>query len=436
MSRKPYVLLTVAALTIAAFVPAAYALQPKAKDKKAEKIGVLETDMENEVWAILERGTRSSDMETRSMAVEYLMRVRPETARNYLVDSLSDPQWIVRRAAIKALIAAGDEAYRKTLAAAVANVVLYEKPQLAPLSLVLGLPPTEAVQLLDEALTKVPEVRDIILKEIFKKDSPLAAQLYDGLSKIPQVKAWVMNNLTIFADRNMYPLLVKTLPELSRDELLKVFTFLETLDATYEYSFLTKYMADKDEEIAVAAAFNLGLRGVDAAAEVLLPLCDENDVHRQLRCLGGIKGIPNNPDVKERAKLFLYGDPDPEVLYAVYDIFTRANDDSVYERMVARLQSTNLGHRAASVYFIGKLKGTRALPQLHELLRDGSPMIRLRAAQAIGELKQAESVPFIADALRNDLDAGVKKELVTRIDDRKQKKKIKDQKKRPILFKS
>jgi HEAT repeat protein len=402
--------LTVVVLAMAVSAPALAV--PVPKDKKAATVPPLDKDLENEVWAILERGTRSSDMETRSIAVEYLLKVRPEAARNYLVDALGDPQWIVRRAAIKALITAGDEAYRKTLAAAVANAALYEKMDLNPLPLVLGLPPAEAVQLLEEALTKVPEVRDIILKEIFKKDSPLATQLYDGLRKIPAVKVWVMSNLTIFADKNMYPLLVKTLPEFSKEELLKVFTFLEGLDASYDYSFLPKYLADKDEDIQLAAAYDLALRGDDKAAEYLLPLCDENDVHRQLRCLNGLKGIPRNPDVLERAKLFLYGDPDPEVLYAVYDIFTRAGDDSVYDRMVARLNSTNLGHRAASVYFIGKLKGTRALPQLHELLRDGSSIIRLRAAQAIGELKQAESVPFIADAIRNDADPAVKKALV------------------------
>lgn len=405
-----YRFLTFLVVALAVFV-AAPALARGKKAGKKTKVG-LDPDLENEVYAVLERGTRSADMETRAASVENIARIRPDKVKDYVVDALKDPQWIVRYAAIKSLIVIKNDAYRDMLGAAVANSTLYEKPERSPLNLILSLPATEAIQLMEEALVKVEDVRDIILKEIFRKNSPLAKQFYEGLRKVPPVKAWVMNNLQIFQDQGMYPLLVKTIPELSKEELLKVFKFFEDLDASYDIEFLKKYLKDKDEEIVEAAAYILALRGDPAAVELLLPMCDENDVHRQLRCLRGVRGIPTHPEVQERAKLFLYGDPDPDVLYAVYDIFSLAKDDSIYERMLQRLESTNLGHRAAAVYFIGRLKGNRALPQLHELLRDGSPIIRLRAAQAIGELRQAESIPALADALRNDADNAVKKELV------------------------
>jgi HEAT repeat protein len=408
MTRFRFLTFLVVALAIVVAAPA-FARGKKASKKT--KVG-LGADLENEVYAVLERGTRSADMETRAASVENIARIRPDKVKDYVVDALKDPQWIVRYAAIKALITMKNNAYRDMLGAAVANSTLYEKPERSPLNLILSLPATEAIQLMEEALVKVEDVRDIILKEIFKKDSPLAKQFYEGLRKVPPVKAWVMNNLQIFQDKGMYPLLVKTIPELSKEELLKVFKFFEDLDASYDTEFITKYLKDKDEEIVEAAAYILALRGDKMAVELLLPMCDENDVHRQLRCLRGVRGIPTHPEVQERAKLFLYGDPDPDVLYAVYDIFSLAKDDSIYERMLQRLESTNLGHRAAAVYFIGRLKGNRALPQLHELLRDGSPIIRLRAAQAIGELRQAESIPALADALRNDADNAVKKELV------------------------
>lgn len=384
----------------------------KKKRKKKTAQTAMDADLENEVFAVLERGTRSADMETRAQAVNCVGRLRADTAKEYLLDSLKDPQWIVRHSAIRALIRAGNPAYRKTLGSAVANTTLYDKPGLSPLNLVLGLPPDEAMDLLEEALVKVDDVRGLILGEIFKADSALAAKYYERLRKLPPVKSWVMNNLRIFKDKDMYPLLVKTIPELTKEEKLKAFEFLTELDKTYDVGFLYKVMAGDDVDLAEGAAYVLGRRGEEKAVDVLLPMCDENDVHRQLRCLNGVLGVPTHTEVLERAKLFLYGDPDPEVLYTVYDIFTRAKDDSVYDRMLQRLQSTNLGHRAAAVFFIGRMKGTRALPQLHQLLRDGSPIIRLRAAQAIGELQQAESVPYLADALRNDLDAAVKKELV------------------------
>jgi HEAT repeat protein len=410
MVRYRFISLLVVVLAVLVSFPALGRKKGR-KHSKAKQTG-LEEDMANELWAVLERGTRSADMETRAAAIQNLARIRPELAKDYVMDSLKDPQWVVRHASIKALIIMHNDAYRETLGAAVANSVLYEKEKLSPLKLVLSLPATEAIQLLEEALTKVEDVRDIILKEIFKKDSPLAKQFYEGLKKVPAVQSWVMSNLTIFEDKKMFPLLVKTISSLTKPEMLKVFKFLEALDASYDLSFLTKYMKHDEEVIWEGAAFILATRGNKTAVEMMLPMCDENDVHRQLRCLQAVRGMPTHPDVLERAKLFLYGDPDPEVLYAVYDIFTMAKDDSIYERMLQRLQSTNLGHRAAAVYFIGRLKGNRALPQLHELLQDGSPIIRLRATQAIGELRQAESVSALADALRNDSDNEVKKEIV------------------------
>lgn len=382
-------------------------------DKAKEEVPAgLTPDLANEIWAVFERGTRSADMQTRAQAVLTLGRIQPEKATVYTTDALQDPQWVVRHSAIRAMIRAGNPAYRKTLQAAVANSTLYERPELSPLDLVLELPTAEAIDLLAAALEKVDDVRGIILKELFKEDSPLAREFYEGLRNLASVKDWVMKNLDIFKDKNMYPLLVATVPEFSKPDLMRVFKFMEGLDKSYEYQFLYKYMEGEDQELAEAAAINLGIRSELKAVDFFLGMCDENDVRRQLRCLDGAVGVYTHPDVIERAKLFLYGDPDPEVLYKVYDLFCRAQDDSIYERMVARLQSTNLGQRAAAVYFIGKMKGNRALPQLHNLLRDGSALIRQRAAQALGDLRQAESVPFIDDALRNDSDAAVKKALV------------------------
>lgn len=396
-------------LTFAIATPT-LARNKKSKGKVAET--TLQEDLANEIYAVLERSTRSADMETRSLAVLNLARVRPETVKDYVIDALKDPQWIVRYAAIKALIGLNNPAYREAMGQAIANSVLYENPRHSPLNLILSLPFDEAVQLLEEALTKVEDVRDIILKEIFKEGSPLARQFYNGLRKVPAVQTWVMSNLQIFKNTEMYPILVQTATELQKAELLKVFKFLEGLDRKYDVTFLRSYLKEKDDQIRNGAAFILATRGEEAAVEMMLPMCDENDVQRQLRCLQAVKGLPTSPAVRERAKLFLYGDPKPEVLYAVYDIFTLAKDDSIYDRMVQRLQSTNLGHRAAAVYFIGRLKGNRSLPQLHELLRDGSGLIRLRATQAIGELRQADSVPYLADALRNDSDNQVRKEIV------------------------
>jgi HEAT repeat protein len=111
--------------------------------------------------------------------------------------------------------------------------------------------------------------------------------------------------------------------------------------------------------------------------------------------------------------MFLFGEPDPQVLYAVYDLFVKAGDESIYDRMIARLQSTNLGYRTASVRYLPKIRGTRALPELHSLLKDGAASIRIEAANSLGELRQVESVPYLSDALRNENDVEVRKALIS-----------------------
>ncbi|MBM4372783.1 MAG: HEAT repeat domain-containing protein, partial [Deltaproteobacteria bacterium] len=59
-----------------------------------------------------------------------------------------------------------------------------------------------------------------------------------------------------------------------------------------------------------------------------------------------------------------------------------------------------------------RVRGTRALPKLHELLADGNQMVRIRAIEAIGELRQAESVGPLEGALMNESDPEVRKKIV------------------------
>ncbi len=391
--------------------------QPRKRPAKKVEVAVvapvLDPELAREIQVVAEKGTRSADMATRGISVESLWRVDPVKATEYVVDAAQDPQWVVRYLAISTLIRMKNAAYRGPLVNAVANPALYEDAQRSPLNLVQMLGAPEAVELLKEAIERFEAVRELIFKEIFRESSPLARDFYESLRGVPEVYAWVMAHLEIFRDKALYPLLLRTIPSLSKENLLKVLTFVETLGSEYDVSFLDGYFKGTDPELQEAAAFIMTSRGDRRGLDLMMGLCDENEIRRQLRCLRAIKGMAQDPEVKERAKMFLFGDPDSEVLYAVYDLFTAAGDVSIYERMVARLQSTtNVGHREAAVYFIPKLQGTRALPDLHKLLRDGAPSIRLRAAQAVGELRQAESVPFLDDALRNDTNVDVRRELV------------------------
>ncbi len=76
MIRHRLTTLLVVLITVVIAAPTlARSKKPKTKATQA----TLDPDLANELYAVLERATRSADMETRSLAVLNLARVRPET---------------------------------------------------------------------------------------------------------------------------------------------------------------------------------------------------------------------------------------------------------------------------------------------------------------------------------------------------------------------
>jgi len=394
-------------------VSQAEALGPRGKrSRKDKRSPAMSDDLRNELYVVLEKGTRSPDMATRALAVENVALIKAETTEDYVIDALKDPQWIVRRAAVRTLIRLGNPAYRKDLARSVTDQALYSG-DLSPLPLLLEMERKEAFDLLVEIAEKTDDVLPDIMAFLRERDRDFLMEFLKVGNKIPEIRAYLMKHLREFGTPETFPLLASAVPSLGRDELIQVFGFLKDLGTEYRMPFLVTYLRDDDdEEVQLAAAEVAAVRGDEAAVDILLPLCDYNEVNDQVRCLRALKGVAGHPDVVERAKMFLYGDPNPQTLYAAYDLLTTAGVAEIYDRIYKQINSTNTDIRATAVFFIGRVRGNRALPKLHELLADGNQLVRIRAIQAIGELRQAESVGPLESALMNEYNPDVRKEIV------------------------
>lgn len=388
------------------------ALEPRGKkSRRGSKSPAMSDDLKNELYVVLEKGTRSPDMATRALAVENVALVKAETTKDYVIDALKDPQWVVRRAAIRTLIRLGNPAYRKDLARAVTDQSLYNGDR-SPLPLLLEMDRKEAFGLLIEIAKKTGDVLPEVMAFLREKDRDFLMAFLEEGKEIPEIRAYLMKHLVEFGTPETFPLLASAIPSLDKAELLQVFGFLKTLGTDYPMPFLKAYLKSDDEETQLAAAEVAAIRGDTVAVDILLPLCDYNEVKDQVRCLDSLRGVAKHPDVVERAKMFLYGDPNAQTLYAAYDLLTTAGVEEIYDRIYKQINSTNTDIRATAVFFIGRVRGNRALPKLHELLADGNQMVRVRAIEAIGELRQAESVGPLESALMNEYDPDVRKKIV------------------------
>ncbi|MBM4372772.1 MAG: HEAT repeat domain-containing protein, partial [Deltaproteobacteria bacterium] len=306
-------------------------VKPK-ETKETRSVLALSDDLRNEVYVVLEKGTRSPDMSTRALAVENIALVREETTKDYVIDALKDPQWEVRRAAIRSLVRLRNSAYRTDLARAIVDSSLY-RTSLSPLPILFEMEETEAFELLIEVAGKAGEVLPEVMLFLRERNREFLMRFIEKGREVAEIRAYLMQHLEEFGTPETYPLLAAALPNMDKGDLVRVLGFLKTLSRDYPMPFLAGYLKSPDEEIQLAAAEVAAARGEDVAVDLLLPLCDSNEVVDQVRCLEALRGVAKHPDVVERAKMFLYGDPNAQTLYSAYDLLTRAGVEEIYDRI-------------------------------------------------------------------------------------------------------
>ncbi len=354
-------------------------------------------------WTVIERASRSSDMNARADAIHAMRFVQGRDVAPFLVDALADAQWNVRKPAIIGLVGLGEP---KALG-------LLEECLYNP-SLPLGRDAMELIGALPS-----DKGRAMFVRALLDAANPARGLLVDALlsQKVETVAAWLGD--CIDADPAFF---TATLEKVKSGDLPAVLTALAA-DKRGQVSLtavrfaigknlpvdnvvLAGMLKSKDPAIKYMAAEKLAQQGNTDAAAVLMPLCD-GGFDGQMRFLRAASMAPS-PVTQEKAWSMMTPETTPEMLQLIYMCFPATTDAKVLKKIDADAAGTDASRRPAAVRAIGRVKGTRALPQLHDLVRrDGNRDVRIAAALSIGDLGQAESVPVLGEAA-NDRDIDVK----------------------------
>lgn len=355
-------------------------------------------DLAAEAWVVLEKGVRSGDMMARARAVEALPLVPGKTAAAtpYLRDALKDHQWVVRKAAIKALAREGSADATILTSEALINPNL--PLDVDTFDLLSAFKPEKGrALLLAVLLDPDAPTREALMKATFDQNLDTIARVFEaGLTKSD---AFFERNLANVRREQKNALADRLLGSGKSPAVAAALRWVRDTELDVSSGNLKRHLKARDPEVRYAAAELLARRGDSGAVKALLPLLD-GDHDAKLRFLKAAAEAPSEALVP-RLKKFLHPNTHLDLLVQVYRAFAGSSDIQVRKRIEEDLVATILARRAAATRSIGKLLGNRALPRLYTLLRDGSPMIRQLAAEAIGELGQAESVEILERALRD-----------------------------------
>jgi HEAT repeat protein len=368
-----------------------------------------------EAWPVIERGTRSGDMLARAMAAAALPDVTGRDTEVYLKEALTDPQWAVRKAAIRVLAARGDAQAKALVSDALRD---------------------PSVPLVEDAFDLVgafkgPEGRDLFLQALLDPAVPTRAALAQALAAQPPDVAAPYFEAGLARGDELAARTLARVPLLTRDALLA--TLVRGRDAKAIDALLDLALADavtlpadglapllkgKDTNLKYKAAELLARGGDATAVKALRPLADGDDAAR-LRFLKAAAAAPS-AEFHPLLKGFLAPDIPLEQHEYVYRALAGTTDPEVVEGIKKRLQATTLEVRIVATRSLAGLLGNRALPRLHELLFDGNAQVRKAAADGIAERAQAESIETLERAVR-DADRDVRLAVVralSRIRDR------------------
>ena len=353
-------------------------------------------ELADQAWTVLDKATRSGDMLARARALTILPQVPGKNIEPYLREGLKDPQWIVRKAAIRVMWAKGDADARAVGLASLRDSSLPIEDD--AFDLVAGLKPAEArAMILSAILDPATPTRDKLMTAVQNQDHATQVAVFAaGLSK---ADPFFQAKLLEVRREEKPPLAEALLKEKDPKTLAGVLRFVADAGVPIAAAVLKPLLKSSDPEVRYGAADLLAKAGDSAAVLVLLPLLDGKH-DDQLRFLKAAAAAPSEALV---AKLKKFLDPNTPVdlLVYVYEAFAGSQDEEVRKRVESDLDSTVMPRRAAAARSIGRLLGTRALPKLNQLLVDGNPLIRQLAAEALGDLSQAESVEVLERSLRD-----------------------------------
>jgi HEAT repeat protein len=359
-----------------------------------------------DAWVVVEKGIHSGNVLARTGAATALGTAHGRDVSGLLQEALSDPQWMVRKAALAVLVRQGSADARNRVAEVLRDPNALSEGDVLPV--VAGMKPPEARSLLLEILmdTAAPTRADL-LDEILRQDVDQAA---------PYMEAGLAKGDELFASR------LRSFRLVDRDALFQA--LLRSRDARVQQSVLAEALAlkvklpaaavgpllkSRDNSLRLAAAEYMAHQGDASAMKLLVPWAEGDEASRMRFARASIAA--KSPDAVPALRKMLADSPSEDLLIDIYQGLAAAPDEQTRAQLVGDLDTTDLPRRAAAVRAHGRLLGNRGLERLHELLRDGNARVRILAAEAVGELGQAESIEHLERAVR-DSDRAVRLAVV------------------------
>lgn len=353
-------------------------------------------DLAAEAFPVLEKGTRSGDMLARAKATEALARLPGHDVMPYLREALRDPHWPVRRSAIVAMASLGNGEARTLAAQALRDPSVTVAEDLPVW--ILAFPDASGRALVADALADPQNPnREALWKALLAQGIeaalpfwvPALARQDEMARKVLQEMpsslqpAWVAALL-----REKSPVVLGFALEMAREGDLPV-----------PAPLLKPLLKGKDNGLRTAAAEILARQGDPEGTVALLPLA-EGDEPAKARFLRAATTAPS-PAALPALKKMASAEIPESLLPLAYRAFAASGDETLRQRVEQDITSTLPPRRLAAVGAVARLWGTRGLPRIHQLLGDGSATVRRLAAEALGNLGQAESVEPLERAVRD-----------------------------------
>ncbi len=408
-----FFVISLSVLLLAAWLSDGPALAKRKRRKKKKEVPPIEVMLEQQLWDVLEPGTRSGDIPARGLALDALCWLRPSQSVKYAVDALKDPQWRVRAGAVRALIRRGHPAAPQALAHEMTRGRADVGREIMPL--LEKLPEKTALALLSDVLSDPGLThRAQIADGIANGGGPVAEALFrTAIVKTSKPNAVLRDAVARLKERHL-PLLKLAAQASSGEVQRRVLEASAKLPEAVDRAFLRALLKASDEDVRMGAAEQLAAAGDKSTVSMLIAQLGNADKAVALRALRALAGTPT-PEARKAARTLMENTEQvPQehfaaVLDATLAIFAAAGDTQLLSLMQRFLTGTDAVLRNTVVRHFGKVQGPRSLPTLHDLLFDGNPAVRKGAAEAIGDTAQSESI-FVLKRALDDRDQNVRRE--------------------------
>lgn len=165
---------------------------------------------------------------------------------------------------------------------------------------------------------------------------------------------------------------------------------------------LIKLLEDKDVDVCVRAATALGEFGDADAAISLLPLLDRDEPEIRGAVSDALGKIGSEVAAEPLTKLFQ--DEDEQVRLKAVSAFRRFKSDAATAPLLQLLDDASVAIRQRAADALGEAGNRAALDRLISMLRtDPAVEVRMAAAKALGQLKSANALKVLEEALDDEM---------------------------------